>query len=193
VSTSLQATPVSGARPPSSAQTGTFLSTVDRMTGKLATAGAVISALGIIMMMLIMIADVVARTQANRPISGAYETVEALLVLIVFLGLANTERSGQTVRVTAFTGLLPPAVAEVARRIGRLAALLVGLWLAYAAALAAQTSFERGEFNRGLIDFPIWPAKAIVLLGLLLLSLQLLMDLLAPPKHKPLEDEAGAL
>jgi len=42
----------------------------------------------------------------------------------------------------------------------------------------ALRSTQRGEISFGVITFPIWPAKIILAAGLILLTIQLVMDIL---------------
>ncbi len=62
--------------------------------------------------------------------------------------------------------------------------------------LAAIRSTQRGEVSFGVIAFPVWPGRIILAAGLILLSIQLLVDfvrLLAgvDESTRPTEPEAG--
>jgi TRAP-type C4-dicarboxylate transport system permease small subunit len=169
---------------------------LDRATRWAALTGSVLSACAIVFMMVLMVTDVLLRLRSGSPVSGAYETVQALVVLIVFLGLAHSERSGHTIRVTVLTAALPPAPAQIARRIGQGLTLGIALWLTYATALAALESWASGEYTRALVDFPLWPSKLVIFLGCVMLALQLFLNLFGPaePKAQPghqIADGAG--
>lgn len=156
---------------------GTWVAPVDRLIGAISRVAALVSAVAIIAMMFLMVGDVVLRLQTGQPIPGAFETVQVLVVLIVFLGLAHSERGGHTIRVTVLTSVLPPGPAEGVRMVGRFLTVAIAVWLTYATALHALDSFQRGEFTRALVDFPVWPAKALVFVGCALLTLELLLNL----------------
>lgn len=151
---------------------------VDRLIGRISWTASLVSAIAIIAMMFLMVGDVVLRLQTGQPIPGAYETVQVLVVLIVFLGLAHSERAGHTIRVTVLTSVLPTRTADTVRGIGRLLTVLIAIWLTWATALAAMDSFQRDEFTRALVDFPVWPAKALVFVGCALLTIELIANLL---------------
>lgn len=164
--------------------TDTWVRPVDRVVGGISRTASLISAVAIIVMMFLMVSDVILRFQTGRPVAGAYETVQVLVVLIVFLGLAHSERGGHTIRVTVLTAVLSRAAGEVVRMTGRVLTVAIAIWLTYATALHALNSFERGEYTRALVDFPVWPAKALVFIGCALLTLELVLNIFTAPQKR---------
>ena len=145
---------------------------IDAVVGRLSTVLAMFAAAcGAAMMMLISM-DVFNRVATGSSIRGAFEAVEMLLVLMVFLGIAYAERSGAHVRVRLFTARMPPRIAEMTRLFGNLIALGIVAFMAYQTGLAAQRSVASGEFRMGLVSFPIWPGRIAVATGLALLTLE---------------------
>ena len=145
---------------------------IETVVGWLSTTLAMLAAAcGAFVMMLISL-DVFNRVVTGRSIRGAFEAVELLLVLIVFLGIAYAERSGAHVRVRLLTTKLAPTFAEVTRLFGNLVALGIVAWMAYESGFAAQRSVATGEFRMGLVAFPIWPGRIAVAIGLTLLTVE---------------------
>jgi len=62
-------------------------------------AAALCAAIAMLGMMLIGTADVIGTAALNRPLPGAFELTEALMVATVFLALALSQREGRQIRV----------------------------------------------------------------------------------------------
>lgn len=120
-------------------------------------------------LMIAISLDVARRTVYGGSVPGVVEFSEALMVGIVFLGLADAEHTGSHVRVRLLTDRLPPRAAELLRGGSlALAGLLVG-WMAWENGQRAWESYVTGEYRIGLLRFPQWPARTLLVLGLLLL------------------------
>lgn len=153
-------------------------SSIDAVLGRISTACAYLSVTSVLLAMVIMLVEVFSRTFRGTSVPGAYETVETLIVLIAFLGLAYSERVGETIRVTVLADVLPRTVMAAARWVGNACGLLIAIWLAFSSAVIARGSFERGEYTTGLVNFPVWPARMVITAGFVLLCVELLVRLL---------------
>lgn len=126
--------------------------------------------------MWLIVANALMRKSFNQPIQGTYEITESALVLLVFLSLAYTQFQRGHIRVTLLSRHLPM------RHQHRLymAVLAIGClffaWCAYASFGDAVQSYKLGEQEWGLLRFPLWPMKISIFAGVLLLSLQYLLD-----------------
>jgi len=140
--------------------------------------------------LVVMVVDVVRRNMAGSSLAGAYEVVTIMLVGVVFLGLAHAERSDSNIKLTLVTSRLPPRVARRARFVGGSVSLLLCLVISWATIGAAHGSITRGEYQQGILSIPIWPSKAIIALGFVVLTIELVLSLrrtwITPPS------EAGA-
>ena len=107
-----------------------------------------------------------------RAPSGTYEVIPVLLVACIFLGLAYTQRVWGHARMTLFLD----ALSERKRRMVEL--FFIVIWLAtfaiitYNSAQSALTSYQVGDTAMGVVTFPLWPSKALVPLGSLVLCLR---------------------
>jgi len=126
--------------------------------------------------MCLIVANVVSRYAIGVPIAGTLELTEGALPLIIFLALALTQYDGGHIRVTLVTDRLPPAAARALAVIAMLAGVVLFAWAAWAGWLAAGRSFAMGEMERGSIRFPLWPIKYAVCAGMVILSVQFLVD-----------------
>jgi TRAP-type C4-dicarboxylate transport system permease small subunit len=127
-------------------------------------------------MMCIVTANVIMRYTYNRPIAGTLELTEGALPLIIFLSLALTQFHGGHIRVTLLIDHLPHSLAHVLSIIALIAGAVLFGWAAWAGWLSAEKSLAIGEMKRGSIRYPVWPIKYAVSFGMVLLTLQFLLD-----------------
>ncbi|WP_083411123.1 TRAP transporter small permease [Arthrobacter sp. UCD-GKA] len=164
--------------------------TIDRQIEVISTWMARASGFFTLVLMAIMLVDVATRLSTGSSLAGAFELSETLVVLIVFFGIAFVERSGNNVRVTVVTERLPARVANLLRAVGTLVTMLVIVWFAYATFTEAISSYQIREFHVGLVNFPLWPARVVVVLGFIALFFEFLATLvrqireLSPDKYK---------
>ncbi len=130
----------------------------------------------VVILMALVVADIFGRKVLNKPIPMSYEVAAFMLVFIVFMGLAYSQRQRAHIRVEFLT----LRMSERGRAIMDLVAFTLGI--AIYGAIFYQTfkwsyhSFEIGEHVAGLINIPKWPSQFAVAFGALLLSLQFLSD-----------------
>lgn len=141
-------------------------------------AGARLAAFAIVAMMFVGAADVVL-TRLGRPLAGAFELTESLMVACVFLALAQAQASGGHIRVDVLLRAAGP------RQRAALDALAHLLSLALYAAIAAYgwrefgSSLASGEYAAGIVKLALWPARLALAAGATLMSAQTLADFLA--------------
>ena len=81
-------------------------------------------AMGVLfLMMLLTVVDVVLRATLNKPIIGATEIIEQMMVAVVFLGLGWCSLQGKQIRVELFASSYAPG----AQRVVDLSTYFVGL------------------------------------------------------------------
>ena len=117
------------------------------------------------------VADVVLRWISGRGIAGSTEIAEVLLVVVIYLALADSEMSEQNIRVTLVTSRLPDVPARLFRRIGDFVAILMIAWLTSATTVRAFESWQVNEYRYGVMSVPMWQARIAVAFGFLLLGL----------------------
>lgn len=150
---------------------------VIRVIRWLGNACAVVSALVAGTIMLAITFDVVSRTVGGGSVPGLLELVETFMIFVVYLGLAHAERTEAHVRMGLFTSLLPVTARRVVRSFAMLVATLGAGWFAWATSERAIASIEVREVRPGLLDFPIWPARIVIVVGFVLLLLENLAKL----------------
>lgn len=130
------------------------------------------------LMMVIIIPDIATRNALNISITGASETSVALLVILVFLGLAGAQTKKAHFRVGVLDSLLDRNLAgKIIRILGIAASIAMFAALAWLTTKTAIRSYQQGEVTVGLSYFVIWPQRVFIAVGIILLTLQLLIDL----------------
>src|SRR5688572_19795357 len=110
------------------------------------------------------------------PFPGTVESVESLLVVSVYFGVALVHLAGGHVNVTIGTGRLSPAARHLLDVAANLLAALVFGFLAAGAWAEAVRSIAMLEFRLGVYRFPLWPFKTLFATGLALLTIQLVLN-----------------
>lgn len=110
------------------------------------------------------------------PFPGTVESVESLLVVSVYFGVALVALEGGHVNVTIGTDRLPPAAQHLLDAAANLLAALVFGFLAAGAWAEAVRSIAMLEFRLGVYRFPLWPFKTLFATGLALLTIQLVLN-----------------
>lgn len=124
-------------------------------------------------MMLAIVGDVASRELRGRGLLGTIELSESLLVGIIFLGFAYAELTGRHVALSLVFDRLPRRLAFGLHTAGMLVVLALFVWISYRSGLQAWTSYQRGEFRFGIMQFPMWPARIALFIGLVALVLEL--------------------
>jgi TRAP-type C4-dicarboxylate transport system permease small subunit len=110
------------------------------------------------------------------PFPGAVESVESLLVVSVYFGVALVALEGGHVNVTIATERLPPSARHLLDAVANLLAAAVFGYLAAGAGAEAARSIALLEFRLGVYRFPLWPFKTLFAAGLALLTIQLVLN-----------------
>src|SRR5690349_12558601 len=110
------------------------------------------------------------------PFPGTIESVESLIVVSVYFGVALVALEGGHVNVTIGSDRLPIRAQHLLEAIGNLLAALVFGFLAAGAGSEAIRSIALLEFRLGVYRFPLWPFKTLFAAGLVLLTVQLILN-----------------
>jgi TRAP-type C4-dicarboxylate transport system permease small subunit len=141
--------------------------------------------------MCLVVTNALMRYGLNQPVKGTLELTEAALPLMIFLSLALTQFHGGHIKVVLLTQHMAPGAQRTLKVLAMLMGAALFAWAAYAGWLMAEKSFRIGELERGSIRFPIWPIKGAICFGLLLLSVQFLIDAIYAALGGNLNDGEG--
>lgn len=151
-------------------------SRLDRTLGGLVAAANAVSAAFVLLLMVLVVADITGRYVFNSPVPMAYEVGSFMLVFIVFLALASTQRAGAHIRVEFLTLRLPPRARACLDILAYGLGLLVYVTILWRGFGWAWTSWQVGDYVAGLINIPRYPSQFVVPLGAAILCLQFVAD-----------------
>lgn len=137
-----------------------------------------IGGLGLLMSMFLGVGDVIGTQVLETPLPGARELTESTMVLIVFGALAYAQIQRSHIRVELLYTRMGARTKAVMDVLADAAALLFFSLLLWQAVNEAVLSWELNEATVGLIRFPLYPARIILVAGTALLILRLLIDLI---------------
>jgi|WetSurMetagenome_2_1015567.scaffolds.fasta_scaffold59943_2 TRAP-type mannitol/chloroaromatic compound transport system permease small subunit len=138
----------------------------------------------IIFMMLTIVVDVFGRYVFNRPLVGGVELNRTLLVIIVFFGLAFTQLNQGHIRVDLLLIRASPKWGLILEAFALMIAIPVYGIVAFATIPVTIQSIVIGEYETGLIPFPIWPSRLFMSVGMFLFTFQLVADLIVTISSK---------
>ncbi|WP_255545967.1 MULTISPECIES: TRAP transporter small permease [unclassified Nesterenkonia] len=115
--------------------------------------------------MVAVTVDVLARNALGSSVPGLLEMSESALVATVFLGLAYTGTTNSHVSVDLLTEKLPRRMARKIAGVVWLLGSLMVTWFIYASFERAMESTASGEITVGLMDWPLWPARWLIVIG----------------------------
>lgn len=135
-----------------------------------------VSAACVLVLTVLVIADILGRYLFNSPVPMTYEIGSFMMVFIVFLGLAYTQRMRAHIRVEFFTIRLSARTRAVLDIVASVLGLLLYATIVYQGFVWSWTSWQVGDYVAGLINIPRWPSQFAVPLGAALLCLQFTAD-----------------
>ena len=149
-----------------------------RVIERIAFAVLLIGGAGMLASMFLGTADVVGTQFLGAPVPGALELTESTMVLIVFGALAYSQIRRGHIRVELLytkAGARGRLAMDILAELAAIAFFSLLLWQGVGEAMF---SWEIDEATVGLIRFPLYPARWILVLGTALLVVQLLLDVL---------------
>ncbi len=132
---------------------------------------------GMLTAMFLGAGDVVGTQFFGWPVPGAKEITESTMVLIVVGALAYAQLRKSHIRVELVYTHMPARVRAIMDVVADLAAIAFFSLLIWQCTIEAMLSWRIGEAADGLIRFPLYPARWILVAGTALLIIQLVLDL----------------
>ncbi|MFC7403284.1 TRAP transporter small permease [Citricoccus sp. GCM10030269] len=148
-----------------------------------------LASLSTLAIMVAIVIDVVVRNTGGRSVPGLLEMSETALVATVFLGLAYAGVTNAHVAVDLLTEALPPRVSRILIGIAWVIGVLISAWFVLATFERAVESTESGELRQGLVDWPLWPARWLVVIGLVAFLVVALINVVLLIRGEPLLGE----
>lgn len=137
-----------------------------------------LAAFCIFVMMVYGFVDVVGRYAFNSPLYGTYELSQLLLATVVFLSLSICQAEDRHMRVDFLITHAGPRMRIALNGFAYLCGIIICAMTAYYSIPPALYSLDNSEFTYGVIRFPVYPVKILVVIGFSALAIQICLDLL---------------
>jgi TRAP-type C4-dicarboxylate transport system permease small subunit len=132
-----------------------------------------VSALAMLAVMLVVVADVVARYFLGKPLIFAYDLIGMYLVVVVFFfALPGTLHLHGHIAIDFFQPFLPPRVRFAGEAIGYLTGTVVMAMIAWKLGARAWVAYVNGDVTATTIPWPIWLSEAPAAIGSALITLR---------------------
>lgn len=145
--------------------------------------GSVLPALLLAVVLVVIGAEVFARTVLRQPLQVAHELAVVLFAFVVWFGIVGTAASSQMFGVRVFVERLPQPARRIADALAQLCVLLTALAVLHAAIAQVQTS----TFTRYLaLGWPKWivPAGlAVAMAAVAAIQLSRIVETLRSPRE----------
>ncbi len=145
---------------------------------RLAVGMVLLGSIGLMLSMLICVADVIGTNFFDWPVPGTLEITESTMVLIVFGALAYTQEKRGHIRVEILHGFMSPRIKSLMDAITHFLALVFFVLLGWYSIGELTYSWELKEATMGTIRFPLYPARTLLTIGVALLIVQLALDVI---------------
>ena len=143
---------------------------------RLAFGAVALGGIGLLISMFLGVGDVVG-TLAGMPLAGAREVTESTMVLIVFGGLAFAQIRNRHIRVELFYVRAGPKTRSAMDIVASTSGIVFFGLLIWQGVNEAIYSWQIREATFGLVRFPLYPARCLLVIGTALMIAQLLLDL----------------
>jgi TRAP-type C4-dicarboxylate transport system permease small subunit len=140
----------------------------------------------LVLMMMVTVADVAMRYLLNRPLHGSYDLVEAMLVIVVFHGMAAGFFRRANIVIDIVDTLVGARLTAVLIRISDLLSLGALAIFAWAMAGPARQAFDYGDLkiDLGLPVYILWLVALTGMAGTILCALGVLIARAAAPNRE---------
>ena len=126
-------------------------------------------------MMIMMTIHVVGR-KLSMPVPGAFEASEQLMVVVFSFPLAEVSLKKGNIVFELLSRKFPPRMNRRMEIIGNLVGLFLFAPLTYQAWVVAHRMYSMQEYRQGIIDFPIWPFRILIAVGLTVFVYELVVS-----------------
>lgn len=152
---------------------------IERAINSVSLLLAILGALATCTLMFAICGDVAVRLLTGGSMPGLVELSQTALVVMVFFGLAYAEAQSAHISTSILNDRVPLKVATINRIVVYLISTVFIAWMAYATLLRSVDSYSNGEYQMGLTNWPLWPSRFAISLGLVLLTIRVFLRLLS--------------
>jgi TRAP-type C4-dicarboxylate transport system permease small subunit len=148
---------------------------LEKIINKATFVVSLVSYAGVIVIMLLNVADVLMTKLLISPISGTYEITESLLLCTVFAAFAYAQSKKAHINMTILINVFPKALKFLVYGLMGLLSAGVAAIVGYAAILQALSAIDKGTITSVLM-IPMYPFYYIEAGAMFVFALSLLYD-----------------
>ncbi len=137
----------------------------------------------VIFLMLLVTSDVLSRSIAGKAILGAYNLIEIIMVAVCFFAVAYTQNQKGHVRMEIVVNKMKGKARLFAEIVSSLLCLLISGLMFYQSIVELRGAISIRLFTPGVIKWPAWPFKIVVVFGVFLLCLRIAIQLGQQVRH----------
>jgi len=136
---------------------------MDRIFKSIEWVLAVLAGIALLIMMILTFVDVIGRYGFNKSIFGTSEMIEALMVIVIFAGVAFVTTSDKHIKVDIFAPWIALYAPNLQRWVVHIFALIVYAGLTYELGRHMLDSLHSGK-RTAVLDYPQWvmPGAAVL-------------------------------
>ncbi len=173
-----------------------LFSRITSLSHLLATLANVLGTTVVLLMVLILNYDVVARGLFNAPFMGAVELVQFSMVLIVFLQLPDVIRVNRLTRSDGFLVIAGEKFPRVAKSVRRIIDAVSGVFMVLVAIAMWPEFVEMWESRDyfgipGIFTAPWWPIKLVIFCSAVLCALIFALKVISGDQPEQTVDNAA--
>lgn len=152
-----------------------FLNQLFTLLDRLSRLGAVLAEICLVLLLILVFNEVIARYLLNKPTLYSVELSEYLLLFVAFMAAGWVMQCERHVRMHSVINLMPAKVRHVLDICTSSIVLVFCLILVWEGAKASVMAFTGGYHSSSLLNVPLWIPYAIIPIGSLILSLQIVV------------------
>ena len=160
-----------------------FFSHLDKFLGKVEHWAGLSSTWLVIFIMLLVTSDVTYRAIAGKAILGAYNLTEIMMVAVCFFAVAYTQNKRGHVRMEIVVSKTKGRARLLTEIVSSLLCLLISALMFYQSIVEVRGAISIRLFTPGVIKWPAWPLKIVVVFGVFLLCLRIAIQLGQQVRH----------
>ena len=130
----------------------------------------------IIFLMFFVTTGVLGRYFFNQPLAGYWDMAEMMLAVLVFFGIAYTQRMGGHIRIDLFITRLRGRSYHIAEFLSLLLSLGIFAVIGFYGLKRALYAYASGDVSISML-WPIWPAMMSVAIGSFLLCARFIIQM----------------
>lgn len=147
---------------------------ISTFAGRAAVALGWLASLTMLVIMATTFVDVIGRTFFGRALTGTVESIELLMGILVFSGLALTEINRRHISVETFQALFPHPLKKLSVIINLVLAVAITALLARQLIIKTVEIIHEREFTQ-ILEIPYWPTAVVMSVGIVLFLLVLML------------------